>query len=184
MVRGVTQSERGDSADGGLTRGEIHDVLRSDRRRMTIEELKKRDGSATIRDLSEVVAARETEQDPPPEKNRQSVYVSLYQTHVPKLEKLGILEHDQDSHIVSLREAIDEIEVYIEVAPQYCWEFYFGLALCGLLTTIGWVIGVPVLSSLHLSYLIAGYFIFQMAGAAYHVYSHQDRIIFHRLFRR
>lgn len=160
-------------------------MLRNDRRRLTIKALRERDGSSTVRELSEEVAARETGENPPPRKKRQSVYVSLHQTHLPKLDELGIVDYDGDSKAVTLQERVEEIEVYMEVVPRYglSWgEFYFGLALLGFLTVVGALIGVPGISSVQVAYLVAVYFAIQMAASAYHVYSQQDRVIFQRLF--
>jgi hypothetical protein len=137
-----------------------------------------------VRDLAEEVAIRETGEDPPPKNKRQSVYVSLHQTHLPKLDDLGILEYDDDSKTVTLADRVEEVEVYMEVVPRYglSWgEVYFALGLLGLLTTVAAIIGVPGISTLSLDYLILGYFSLQMVVSAYHVYSQQDRVIFHRL---
>jgi predicted transcriptional regulator len=172
------------AANSTLEEGEIHDVLRNDRRRLTLEALREEDGQSTVRDLSEVVAARETGEDPPPRDKRQSVYVSLHQTHLPKLDELGIIEYDGDSKEVTLQQKVEEVEVYMEVVPEYglSWaEAYFGLALLGLLTAVAAVIGVPGISSVSLTYLVIGYFLLQLIASAYHVVSHQDRTVFHRL---
>lgn len=171
--------------DGALEEGDIHDVLRNNRRRLTIKALRDRDGHASVRNLSEEVAARETGENPPPKNKRQSVYVSLHQTHLPKLDDLGIIVYDADSKSVTLADRVEEVEVYMEVVPEYglSWgEVYFALGLLGLLTTIAAIIGVPGITSISLVYIILGYFTLQMAASAYHVYSQQDRIIFHRLF--
>ena len=172
------------AAEGTLEEGEIHDVLRNDRRRLTLEALREADGGSTVRELSEVVAARETGEEPPPRNKRQSVYVSLHQTHLPKLDELGIVEYDGDSKEVTLQERIEEVEVYMEVVPEYglSWgEAYFGLALLGLLTAVAAVTGVPGISSLGLSYLVVAYFLLQLVVSAYHVYSHQDRTVLQRV---
>jgi hypothetical protein len=170
--------------NGALEEGDIHDVLRNDRRRLAIKALRDRNGQASVRDLAEEVAARETGEDPPPKNKRQSVYVSLHQTHLPKLDDLGILEYDGDSKIVTLADRVEEVEVYMEVVPRYglSWgEVYFALGLLGLLTTVAAIIGVPGISTLSFGYIILGYFSLQMVASAYHVYSQQDRVIFHRL---
>lgn len=171
--------------NGALEEGDIHDVLRNDRRRLAIKALRDRDGQASVRNLSEVVAARETGENPPPKNKRQSVYVSLHQTHLPKLDDLGIIDYDADAKSVSLDDRVEEVEVYMEVVPQYglSWgEVYFALGVLGLLTTVAAIIGVPWVSSVGLVYIILGYFLLQMAASAYHVYSQQDRVIFQRLF--
>jgi hypothetical protein len=62
-----------------------------------------------VRDLSEAVATLETAEDPPPRNKRQSVYVSLHQTHLPKLHELGIVTYDADSKAVTLSESAHEV---------------------------------------------------------------------------
>jgi len=80
-----------------LAASEIHDVLRNDRRRLVLERLRAGDGTETVSDLSEHIGAIEADESPPPRNVRQSVYVSLHQTHLPKLDKLGIIEASYES---------------------------------------------------------------------------------------
>jgi len=178
---GVSVSEK---HDGKLDEGEIHDILRNDRRRLTINSLQEaEDGQMSVRDLSEQVAALETGEDPPPRDKRQSVYVSLHQTHLPKLDKHGIVEYDSDSKTVSLRERVREVEIYMEVVPRYglSWgEFYFGLGLLGLLTTMAVLVGVPLVGALEVTAVASFFFVVLMLSATYHVYTQQDRILFQR----
>lgn len=96
-----------------LDEGEIHDILRNDRRRAVIEFLSERGDHATIRELSEHIAAFESGEDPPPRNVRQSVYVSLHQTHLPKLEGLGVVDYDTDSKDVELRKRATSVEAYM-----------------------------------------------------------------------
>ena len=96
-----------------LAEGEIHDILRNDRRRAVIDFLSERDGHATIRELSEHIAALESGEDPPPRNIRQSVYVSLHQTHLPKLEGLSVVDYDTDSKDVELRDQAAYVEAYM-----------------------------------------------------------------------
>ncbi|MFQ3319674.1 MAG: putative transcriptional regulator [Natronomonas sp.] len=180
----VQQPVDSPEANDALDEGDIHDVLGNDRRRLAIEVLRERDGTGAVRDLAEVVAARETGESPPPRDKRQSVYVSLHQTHLPKLDDLGIVEYDADSKAVRLRDRVKEVEVYMEVVPQYglSWgEFYFGLGVLGVLSIIAVLIGVPGISGVGMSLLAGTFFLVLMAAAAYQVYSQQDRIVFQRL---
>jgi hypothetical protein len=170
--------------DGSLEEGEIHEVLRNDRRRLALEALQEDDGRSTVGELSETVAARETGEEPPPRNKRQSVYVSLHQTHLPKLDELDIVAYDGESKEVHLQERIEEVEVYMEVVPEYglSWaEAYVGLSLLGLLAAVGVVLDVPGLASIDFSYLAVGYFLLLLGISIYHVYSHQDRTVVHRL---
>lgn len=180
-----------------LEEGDIHDVLRNNRRRLAITCLQEAtDNALSVRDLSEQVAALETGEEPPPRNKRQSVYVSLHQTHLPKLDGLGIVTYDSDSKLVSLNERVQEVEVYMEVVPRYglSWgEFYFGLGLLGMLVTLAVLLGVPGLSAVGgafaprrplaatVTIVACLFFVLVMGSAAYHVYSQQDRLLFQRL---
>jgi len=180
--------------DGGvLEEGEIHDILRNSRRRLTIESLRKAEhGSLSVRDLSEQIAGLETGETPPPRDKRQSVYVSLQQTHLPKLDELEIVDHDPEERTVSLGEHVSEVEVYMEVVPEYglSWgEYYFALGLLGLLVTVAALVGVPFLadigSSLAVTVTVVAslFFVVVMLSATWHVHTQQDRTLFER-FRR
>jgi hypothetical protein len=168
-----------------LDEAEIHDVLRNDRRRLTIRSLQEaEDGSLSLRDLAEQVAALETGESPPPRDKRQSVYVSLQQTHLPKLEGLGIVEYDTEEKSVSLRDRVQEVEVYMEVVPQYglSWgEYYFTLGLVGLLTTIAVALQTLLFGDIPALFVASFFFVVLMVSAGYHVYSQQDRVLFQRL---
>ena len=176
-----TATETGEELD----EREIHEVLGNDRRRLALEALREGGGEESVRTLSEQIAAHETGEDPPPKNKRQSVYVSLHQTHLPKLDELDIVEYDPEERDVSLGERVEEVEVYMEVVPEYglsFGEFYLGLALLGLLTTTAVLRFVPDVSPFALGALVAGVFALQMAAAASYVYTKQDRVVFERIF--
>lgn len=172
------------TGDLDLDEATIHDVLRNDRRRLALEALRDSDGHASVSDLAEAVAARETGTDQPPTNKRQSVYVSLHQTHLPKLNSLEIVEYNSDARDVQLLERIEEIEVYMEVVPEYglSWgEFYFGWGLLGLLLVIGVRIDVPILVGIGVEAVALGLSVGLLVFSAYHVYEQQDRVLFQRL---
>lgn len=182
----MSATVRSKTDKSALNEKTIHDVLRNDRRRLVLESLREGGGTATVSDLAKSIAAVESDERPPPRNKRQSVYVSLHQTHLPKLDSLGIVSYDSDDREVELLDRIEEVEVYMEVVPQYglSWgEFYFGWGLLGLLTVIGVRIGVPVLSGVDLLTLWGVLFAGLMIASAYHVYSQQNRVLFQRLFR-
>lgn len=131
-----------------LDRSEIHDVLRNDRRRMVLEQLATAGGRETLRELSERIAERETDETPAPRDVRRSVYVSLQQTHLPKLHDLGIIDYDDSAQVVELDRNAEELSVYMEVVPTYglSWaEYYAAVAVLGLLATLASSIGVPAM---------------------------------------
>ncbi|WP_416838663.1 ArsR family transcriptional regulator [Haloferax sp. DFSO52] len=143
------------SPDTELSETRIHEVLSNDRRRMAIEFLQ--DGNMTLRELAERIAEAETGESPPPRNIRQSAYVSLQQTHIPKLDELDIVEYDEQSKEVSLAEAGD-VTVYMEVVPEgeLSWsEFYATLSALGLVLMVAVAVDVPLISSVGASILAA-----------------------------
>jgi hypothetical protein len=136
--RGATgEGDEGDT----LSRSEIHDVLRNERRRLVLERLWA-DGSETVRELSEHIASVESGETPPPRNVRQSVYVSLHQTHLPKLDDLGIVVYDDDAKEVSIAERAVDLEPYTprgeEDGDGRPWpELQAAVAGVGLLGAVG-----------------------------------------------
>lgn len=129
-----------------LPASKIHFVLSNTRRQLALEYLAKRDGVATLRDLSEEVAAAETGQSPPPRNVRETVYVSLHQTHLPTLHDLGLIEYDRDRKVITWLAASRDVQYYMEVVTKYgiTWdEFYRYLGVIGLLVVIASLASVP-----------------------------------------
>ena len=166
-----------------LDAGQVHDILRNDRRRLAIRCLRESGGSMSVRDLSEEVATRETGESPAPRDKRRSVYVSLHQTHLPKLDDLGIMTYDTDTKEVELRGRAAEITTYMEVVPRYgiTWaEYYLVLGILGFGTVLAASLGTPLLGAVGAPAVAAGYLLILAGSAAYHVTS-QDRRLFEGL---
>jgi hypothetical protein len=169
--------------DETLDAGQIHDILRNDRRRLAITCLREFGGSMSVRDLSEEVAARETGENPAPRDKRRSVYVSLHQTHLPKLDDLRIVDYDTETKEVSLRDRAAEITTYMEVVPRYgiTWaEYYLVLGILGFGTVLAASLGTPLLGALGAPAVATVYLLLLTGSAGYHVYS-QDRRLFEGL---
>ncbi|AFK18245.1 ArsR family transcriptional regulator [Haloferax mediterranei ATCC 33500] len=162
------------TSEPGLSETRIHEVLSNDRRRMAIEFLQ--DGDLTLRELSERIAEAETGESPPPRNIRQSAYVSLQQTHIPKLVELGIVDYDDESKIVTLAEAGD-VTVYMEVVPEgeLSWsEYYAALAALGLVLMIAVVVEVPIISAVGAPVLASLVFAVLGGSAVYQRWSQEN----------
>jgi len=157
---------------------EIHDVLRNDRRRLVLEELFDTEDGGTVRDLAEYIASVEAEETPPPRNVRQSVYVSLHQTHLPKLDELGIVSYDGDTKEVRLDDHADAVAVYLDVdrgdepgAPardeRRLEPVYIGVGLVGIAALLANQLGVPGVSALNGSLVGAPFLVLVVALAAY-----------------
>jgi len=166
-----------------LLEADIHDVLRNERRRMVIELLGEADEPVTARELSEAIAARETGEDPPPRDVRQSVYISLQQTHLPKLSRLGIVSYDEQTKEVRPAENAPEVGVYMEVVPKYGLsyaEYSAGLGVLGVLLVVAASVGVPVVGDVAPRWWATAVFAVLVASAAYRTYSQRSSLV-HRL---
>ncbi|MFW5948119.1 MAG: DUF7344 domain-containing protein [Halolamina sp.] len=135
-----------------LAESDIYEILANRRRRETIQQLV--DGvspaSVELHELSEAVAAAEAGSSPPPRALRESVYSSLHQTHLPKLEELGVVCYDRETATVSLRPRARDVNVYMSVATPYgvTWdEYYRGLAAVALTLVVTSLAGLPVVSA-------------------------------------
>lgn len=135
---------------GGIPETEIHDLLRNERRRQVIKHLQGSIGKTTLRDLAEAIAEHETGESPPPKNIRNSVYNSLHQTHLPKLDQRGIVEYESDRKTIRLTEDVRSVDVYMEVVTPYGItrsEYYSALGTLSLFVVLAALIDVPVISA-------------------------------------
>jgi len=127
-------SERTKSGNAGeFSADDVYKVLSYRRRRYAVHHLKQIDEPVSVGDLAEQVSAWENSK-PIKDLNsqeRKRVYVSLYQSHLPTLAEMGIIEYNDERGIVELADGVKNIDVYIEVVPDrnIPWSvFHFGLA--------------------------------------------------------
>ncbi|MBO8175762.1 MAG: hypothetical protein H0Z18_10945 [Thermococcus sp.] len=88
-------------------------ILGNDRRMFIIEYLQKCNGKAELRDLVQYIAEKEGNTD---RKHRKSVYVSLIQTHIPKMEREGIIEFQHGT--IELIQIPENVDVYMEIVNK------------------------------------------------------------------
>ena len=95
--------------------------LLSDRRRRSAITVLRRHGTAmSLADLADEVAVRE--HDAPiteiPADDVKRVYMSLYHSHVPRLEDFGVIDYRQESDMVTLSDDVSAFEPYLELAAE------------------------------------------------------------------
>ena len=117
-----------ESTDTSLSQDVVFELLSSPRRRYILYYLRTVDEPIQLTTLAEQVAAweNETDVDSITEQERKRVYVSLYQTHVPRLDEAGVIEYDSDSGLVSLAGEATEIDVYLDsTEEQISWQWVY-----------------------------------------------------------
>ena len=82
--------------------------------------LRAADGRVRLRDLAEQVAAweQETTVDDLRSDERQRVYISLYQSHLPKLDTHGIVDYDKDRGWIEPTPHTERLYPYLESPSQ------------------------------------------------------------------
>ena len=104
-----------------LSKGEVFEVLRNQRRRFVLQYLKQDDRPVELGDLAQQVAAweYETTLDAVTPEQRKRVYTTLQQTHLPKMDESGILEFDSDAGVIEATDRTRDISVYLEIVPGH-----------------------------------------------------------------
>jgi DNA-binding transcriptional ArsR family regulator len=142
MQQGGVAGADGGSArtDGGVgpDRETVFDILSNRRRRYVLHFLRDREGPTDLRELSERIAAWENDRVPErvTSKERKRVYAALHQSHLPKMDRAGIVSYDPDRGTIELTDAAAALDVYLEVVPRSDLDwggFYIGLGALGTL---------------------------------------------------
>ncbi|MDY6764310.1 MAG: hypothetical protein SV377_01265 [Halobacteria archaeon] len=121
--------------EDGLEECDIHEALSNDRRIKVIRYVNYIRGPVDIGEVSEHIAEVESGTSPPPTNLRKSVYVSLHQTHLPKLDNLDVIEYDPNSKTINPKRNIDELNPYMRDnidARKRSHFYYIALGLIGI----------------------------------------------------
>jgi DNA-binding transcriptional ArsR family regulator len=105
------------NGDPPLSLDELFDILRNARRRHVVELLDESGGEAEFRDLTDAVARRETG-NPVSYDARKRVYVSLRQSHLPRLAEAGVVEYDRDRGTVRATPLFDTVVRPLEAVTE------------------------------------------------------------------
>ncbi|WP_263018494.1 DUF7344 domain-containing protein [Natronobiforma cellulositropha] len=167
-----------------LSKGDIFEVLRNQRRRYVLQYLKQDDSAVELGDLAQQVAAWEYEttlEEVTPEQ-RKRVYTTLQQTHLPKMDQSGILVFDADRGLIEATDRAADLSIYLEIVPgrEFAWrELYLSLGAvsCALVAAL-WmgIYPLTVLSDLVWATVIA--FTFTVTAAA-HIYHERNMRLGH-----
>ena len=144
----VTAVER--STETNISTDIAFGVLRNARRRYVLHFLSE-ESPRELGDLAEQIAAREndTTVEALSSKQRKSVYTALYQTHLPKLADVGVVEYDRDRGVVWLADAAEQLDPYLDAgASDGRWSRYFlGLSIIGGVLVLAHTMGMTALTA-------------------------------------
>lgn len=107
-------------ANHQLSDDKVFHLLQNRRRRNVIRYLSDAEGTVSMRDIAEQVAAWEhdTSVAQLSSDERQRVYIPLYQNHLPKLDEEGVIEYDQSRGTVKRTDVADQLERFLTDEPH------------------------------------------------------------------
>lgn len=119
-----------------LSKDDIYSMLSNRRRRLVLNYLRETAEEVSVRELSREVAAMENgiEREELTYKQRKRVYTSLHQTHLPKLDDVGVIVYDRDRGNISLTPLATELGSFLDSTTERhvsSWSVYY-LGLSGL----------------------------------------------------
>jgi hypothetical protein len=147
-----------------LSTDTLFELLKNRRRRDAIDYLAAGDGEATLSDMAERLAAQENglSVEAINSKQRKRVYISLYQCHLPKMDRAGVIDFDKDRGTIALNEGARQLYPYLRASergtgtgvdgpvegaaerPSRRWETAQSSALAGVgIAGLAGVAGVP-----------------------------------------
>lgn len=125
-------------ADDRLEEGEFYDVLSNARRRECLRYLLRDGERVTVAELTQRIAAAETDGDRPDESVRKSIYVALRQTHLPKLSELDVVAYDPESNTVEPGPNLSAFDSFDDRADGYARSPYVRFLVLAIVA-LGWI---------------------------------------------
>jgi hypothetical protein len=142
------------------TRDDIYEILSNPRRRYAVHYLQFHEEPVELGTLAEQLAAWEcdTTVRNVTSTQRKRTYTALQQEHLPKMDRVGIVEFERRDGIIKPAEPLSDIEIYTEVISgwNFPWsDYYLGLSAVtaalltaaaldivpfGLFPDIGWAV--------------------------------------------
>jgi hypothetical protein len=164
------------SSTPSLSKGEVFDVLRNQRRRLVLQYLKRSETSVELGELATQVAAWEYETtcDEVSAEQRKRVYTTLQQTHLPRLADANIVHYDAEEGRISATDRATDIAIYLEIVPgnELPWrEIYLSMGAVAIALCVAvWASVFPfdALSGVQWAFVISIAFTITAAVHVYH----------------
>ena len=104
--------------DAPLPLDQVFGILKNQRRRRVLRMLREADGTTTLSDLAEQIAAWENDKEIKQisSSERKRVYVGLYQCHLPKMDDMGVIDFNKPRGTVVLGDNMEVMYNYLETA--------------------------------------------------------------------
>jgi len=127
----------------------VFGILKNSRRRKVLRYLCSNDGTATLSDLAEHIAAIENDTTPAQlsSSQRKRVYVGLYQCHLPKMDDVGVIDYNQARGHIELTDLAPHFEAYLDrdddERGREWHRYYGGIAAASIAALAGTAVLAP-----------------------------------------
>ncbi|WP_066413900.1 DUF7344 domain-containing protein [Halorubrum aethiopicum] len=161
---------------------ELYDVLANQRRRFAVHLLKREEETMEIGDMAEQIAAWENDVDMAEitGSDRKRVYTALQQSHLPKMDRAGVVDFNKDRGVVEPTVALQNIDLYMDVVEgkEIPWsEYYIGLSGVALaLVAAVWVGAWPFTLLPPLAWTLAIVVAFMFSAIAHKYYTAEMKV--------
>ena len=130
-----------------LSEDELFEMLSNARRRYVMHTLIREGDRVDVGSLSEQIAAWEDDRtlDEITSKDRKRVYTALQQTHLPKMDRAGVIDYDHNRGTVAPTQELENVEIYMDVVRgrEIPWsDYYIGLTALIAIVLGGTALGI------------------------------------------
>jgi hypothetical protein len=154
-----------------LSKGDIFDILRNQRRRFVLHYLLHCDTSGDLGEIATQIAAWEADTgvEEVSSKQRKCVYTTLQQSHLPKMDNADVVDYDANRGTVQRTEHTEKLNVYLEIVPadEFPWrEYYLALgAVFSAVATALWIDVAPLTAIPDVAWMGVAGLVLTLSGA-------------------
>lgn len=166
----VTTDDQSDSTS--YSEKQLYDALWNIRRRYVLYYTKHVGRPVAFNELVEQIAIWESfgSNGTVDRRKRKSVHNSLNQTHLPKLEQIGLINNDRESNKITVTDKAEQIDLY-PASEDYAWGFGYNFLGVSLFSLVGLdFLGVITLGNPTSITLLQGLTLFLIALTVGHTY--------------
>jgi len=111
-----TATRESSGTEGPISNDDLFHLLQNSRRRAVLRCLQGREDPVRMRDVAEQVAAWEhdTTVAELTSRERQRVYIALYQSHLEKLADAGVIEYNKPRGVIEPKPLLDRVASYVD----------------------------------------------------------------------
>jgi len=107
MTQTTSESPNADRTEFELSQQDRHNLLRAERRRTALRILTSEAGVNDLQELAAAIAERTAGSNPDDPDTIERLTITLHHTHLPRMDDLGILDYDPESHRIDRPESLD-----------------------------------------------------------------------------